>query len=99
MSVSRTSDAIPKITARQMATASLEVPKSIRKTIVGRDGEADGAPASASFWEGAWEHAAPKIRRASVGTADKRGHEIIDLSKKVETVKLRNAPPETDEYT
>jgi hypothetical protein len=40
-----------------MATASLAVPKSVMKTIVGRDTEAGCAVAARSFEVGCWEHA------------------------------------------
>src|SRR5215470_8484858 len=43
MSVTRTSGAMLKITARQIATASLAVPKSVMKTIVGRRAESNDA--------------------------------------------------------
>src|ERR1700722_2323301 len=76
MSVRRTSGAMLKMTARQMATASFAVPKSVMKTIVGREAEAGCAVAS-SFCAGC-EQAAQHRIRTSRPAAVRRVREIIE---------------------
>src|SRR6266568_4168916 len=67
MSMTRASGAMPTITALQMAAASLAVPKSVIKTMVGR----------ATTCAGDLEHAAPSRASASSGTRNIRVREII----------------------
>src|ERR1700727_2129446 len=72
MSVRRTSGAIPKITARQMATASLAVPKSVMNTIVERE-ECIAAGVSCGTGDLELEHAEQKTisaRRAEVSSVE-----------------------------
>src|ERR1700730_7168874 len=73
MSMMRASGAIPTITALQMATASLAVPKSVMKTIVGRK---ELWAAADSFCAGDFEQAATRVI-ASSRTTNERGREII----------------------
>src|SRR5271168_4090954 len=101
MSVRRESGAMPKMTARQMATASLAVPKSVMKTIAGREAEAGWAAAGDSFWVGVCEQATPKIRRPRAGTANRRVREIIISPQKPtrEWINGESASVEAHEYT
>src|SRR4029077_176165 len=72
-SMMRTSGAMLTITARQMATASLAVPKSVINTMVGL--AADGEPAS--FSAGALEHAAAIKAIPSNGKPSSRRRELM----------------------
>src|ERR1700719_700582 len=77
MSMTRAAGAMPAITALQMATASLAVPKSVMKTMVGRapDGEREEAE---SFCDGVFEHAAP-IRASTSSKTNRLRRELIVL--------------------
>ncbi len=79
MSMMRASGAMLSMTALQMATASLAVPKSVMKTMVGRapDGERDVE--AESFRLGAFEQAAPIRASASSSKTNGRRREIINL--------------------
>src|SRR6266566_3973637 len=80
MSMMRAAGAMPTMTALQMATASLAVPKSVMKTMVGRapDGERDVE--AESFPPGAFEQAAPSRANASSSKTNGRRGEIIILT-------------------
>jgi hypothetical protein len=75
----RASGAMPTITALQMATASLAVPKSVMKTMVERapDGERDEE--AASFGDGVFEQAAQISASTSSSRTNGRRREIINL--------------------
>src|SRR6478672_10127163 len=60
-----------------MATASLAVPKSVMKTIVGRALEESWAAEADSFGVGGWEQAAARKKIASVAMAERRTGGII----------------------
>src|SRR5579871_406589 len=76
MSVSRTSGAIPQMTARQIATASFAVPKSVMKTIVGRGVEA-GAAAGAACLGAGCEHPQNPTANKVVNAMSERIRTII----------------------
>jgi hypothetical protein len=71
MSVSRTSGAIPQMTARQMATASFAVPKSVMKTIVGRAVEVGAAAGAAGFGAGCEHPQIPTTSKSDSATSDR----------------------------
>src|SRR6266853_5520529 len=74
MSMIRASGAMPSMTAVQMATASLAVPKSVMKTMVGRVPDRETEAASLRVLEQA------ELIRASTSSrrANKRMREIIN---------------------
>src|SRR6266700_411939 len=74
MSMIRASGAMPRMTALQMATASLAVPKSVMKTMVGRVPDRETEAASLRVLEQA------ALIRASTSSrrANKRMREIIN---------------------
>src|SRR5882757_6670898 len=83
MSVRRTSGAILKITARQMATASLAVPKSVIKTMVGREAAVASAALGDSFVAGCCEHAEQKRRSESRGRTSRTVRKIISSPRRL----------------
>src|ERR1700742_3675275 len=84
MSVSRTSGAIPHITARHMATASFAVPKSVMKTIVGRAAEVGAAAGAAGFGAGCEHPPIPRANKSDNATS-KRTRTFISKSDDVVT--------------
>src|SRR5713226_829844 len=72
----RASGAMPSMTALQMATASLAVPKSVIKTMVGR--ALDAEREAESFGGGVFEQAAPNRASASSEKTSRRTREIIN---------------------
>src|ERR1700674_4188715 len=92
MSKMRASGAMPTMTALQMATASLAVPKSVMKTMVGRapDGERDVE--AESFRPGVFEQAAPSRTSASGSKTNGRRREIIILPWSWKKKVYRKAP-------
>src|SRR5580693_9823917 len=96
MSMMRASGAMPTITARQMATASLAVPKSVINTIVGLVPEVEPA----SFCAGTFEHAAAIKANTSNGKPNSRRREIMKSPLKLneqdgQQCNARGLPPQT----
>src|ERR1700722_12471425 len=87
MSVSRTSGAIPQITARQMATASFAVPKSVMKTIVGRAVEVGGVAGAVGFAAGC-EHPQIPTTKKSDNATSKRTRTLISGVNDVVTIEI-----------
>src|ERR1700737_1149048 len=78
MSMTRAAGAMPTMTALQMATASLAVPKSVMKTMVGRAADGEREEEAESFCDGVFEQAAP-IRASASSKTNRRRREIIIL--------------------